>query len=568
MGQSGYATVIPTEPSKPERPLLQRPLAFAYQPLFKGVIFENSVIKKVVGKKFQGLGIYVKDTLGGSYIDMKKMAYSNLAQEPIDIIKASKEEIAAHRFSLAITETYAKNPDDASEFSTQWVSRYNPDNRTSPLSISHALNDFDTMEDIFANNIEILSDPTRCKSLDIPITDKDGNLILDAIVFDTETTGTNILKDKIVQIGAMLLKNGKIVKGEKGTYNMLINPEMPIPEVASAVNGITDDMVKKAPTFEKAAKKFLTDYMCKSNGIIVGWNAVKFDVPLLNRMIRELRDVNNITEKDPLNKIIAEKQLFKVVDPQIILQRLHPFVGASKKLSNQYHWFFCKQMPDAHDALADVKGTIPMLQYCAYRLSELRVNKSVPLTLRQLLLFQNGAQNIPEIKPILHASKNFNSKVKFDVSYRPENLDLINYFDGYHLDEKMIRTLANEIGEENIQRMKDKEIIGTKIDEKYKGFKLQAAETNKIPHTNKKISLAYNMKQNLKTVLDVAKLEGFNGKSKEEIEELICENAKVYYGGETRTLWIKNVNQDDVSIGNDLPDDKITARVMKELEEN
>lgn len=542
-----------------------KPYPKEYMPHFGGLIFETNVIRKVLGKKFHGYGLYTR-VPEGTFIDCKKINYKKLASEAIDITKASKDEITAYRFSLALIETYAKNPDDASEFATQWVKRYNPDNRHSPLAVSHSLNDFDTMEEIFAKNREMLRDPGRCKSLDIPITDKDGNLCLDAVVFDTETTGTNTFKDKIIQIGARLLKGGKAISGEKGIYNQLINPEIPIPPGASAVNGISDDMVKDAPAIESAMGEFLGSFMNKMNGVIVAWNGVKFDVPLLNRTIRELRDVNNITKGSAKDKIMAEKPAFKVLDPQIILQRIHPFLGASKKLSDQYHWLFCKPMDNAHDALADVNGTIPMLKYTLYWLSEHRTNKSVPLTLRQVLLFQNGAPNIPEIQPILHPTKNFNSRVKFDVSYRPENLDLINYFDKYHLDEGVLDSLASEIGEANIAKIKAKGLVGTEVSEKYKGHNIQAAETKKVHNSSKKISLSYVMRENFKNVLKLADIEEFNGKSKDEIEALIMDQSKVYLDGESQTLWLKNVNPDDMELGNDLPDDNITRKVMREMQ--
>ncbi|MDD3593827.1 MAG: 3'-5' exonuclease [Candidatus Gastranaerophilales bacterium] len=538
-----------------------------YQPNFRGILFETRVIKSVKDKEFQGEGIYRKLPTG-SFIDLKKLNYKNICKEPLDITKSTRNEITAHRFSLALIENNARNPDEDSEFSTQWVTKYNPDNRHSPLAVSHALNDFFTMEEIFAKNRQILRDPGRCKSLDIPITDKEGNLCIDAIVFDTETTGTNINKDKIVQIGARLIKNGRLVKGEEGEYDKLINPEIPIPPGASAVNEITDEMVKDAPPIEGVMNEFLGKYMNKGNGVIVAWNGVKFDIPLLNRTIRELREVNDIKPGNPKDKIISEKQLFKVLDPQILIMRIHPFLGASKKLSNQYHWMFCKPMEDAHDALADVNGTIPILKYCLYWLNEHRTNKSVPLTLRQVLLFQNGAPNIPEIESFLHPSKNFNANVQFKVSYRPENLDVINYFDKYYLDENSLYDLEEEIGEINIQKLKDKEIVGTKINDKYKGSPLQAAETKKIPNSNKKISLSYVMRENFKKVLGFAELEPYNGKTKEEIEDIIIEKSKVYLGEDSKTLFIKNTNPDDVPLGNDLPDDNITRKVMQEMKED
>lgn len=538
-----------------------------FQPNFKGLGFEKNVIRKVIGKLYQGLGSYT-EAKGGLFIDMRKIGYTKLSSELLNIVTATDAEVAAHRFSLALVETYAKNPDDPSQFATHWVARYNPDNRHSPLAVSHAVGDFDTMEGIFAKNIEILRNPSLCKSLDIPITDKNGNLCIDALVFDTETTGTDTKKDKIIQIGARILKGGKVVNTEKGFYNKLINPEIPIPEGASAVNGITDEMVQNAPTIESVMNEFLEKYMNKSSGIIVAWNGVKFDIPLLNRTIRELRDINNISKGHKKDKIIAEKQLYKILDPQILIMRIHPFLGASKKLANQYHWMFCKPMTGAHDALADVNGTIPMLKYALYWLSEHRTNKSVPLTLRQVLLFQNGASKVPEIEPLLHHTKYFNSKVDFKMSYRAENLDLINYFDKYHLDEKMVDSLANEIGMDNVQKLKQEGIIGTIVDDKYKGHPLQAAETQKINKTNKKRSLSYIMRENFKKVLGFAELEEFNRKSKAEIEDLIVEKSKVYLDGNSKTLWLKNVNADDISIGNDLPDDNITRKVMKEMQED
>jgi hypothetical protein len=339
----------------------------------------------------------------------------------------------------------------------------------------------------------------------------------------------------------------------------LINPEIHIPEGASAVNGITDDMVEKAPPVGSIMKEFLEKFMNKQNGIIVAWNGVKFDIPLLNRTIRELREVN------PNNTLFSEKQSFKVIDPQILIQRIHPFVGASKKLANQYHWMFCKPMEDAHDALADVKGTIPMLKYCLYWLSEHRTDKTTPLTLRKVLLFQNGAQNIPGLKPFLHPTENYNANVKFNISYKPEVLKLTNYFDGYNLDEKIIQSLKNVIGDTNVDKLKEKGIIGTKVDDSYKGHTLQAAETKKIPNTNKKISLSYLMRENFRKVIGFAELEGFNGKSKEEIEDLILDNSKTYFKDLNKMMWIKDVNPDNISIGNDLPNDKITRKVISEV---
>lgn len=520
-------------------------------PNFKGLRLETKVIQKVVGKEHHGLGIYTKDK---QFIDYLKLNYEGLKKEALDITKATKEEITAYRFSLSLLESYA----EGSEFGTQWVQRYNPFNRKNPLATSHSLNSIDIKEEVFNANLEILTNPKRGLSLDIPITDEKGRINLNCTVFDTETTGTNTNKDKIIQIATVPLKNGKI--HEQGIFNKYINPEIPIPEEASLVNGITDATVKDAPTIEMVMDNFLGNSLNKQSGVIVAYNGVKFDVPLLNRAIREY---NVFSAKD-----LKERAVYKVLDPYILIQRIHPFLGAKKKLSQQYHWLFCKPMDNAHDALADVKGTIDVLKYCLYALSEKRINKNIPLTLRQVLAFQNGAQNIPNLNFALSKTKNFNANVKFDESYKFDSLDVDNYFKNYKLNKQTLNGLVDVIGAENISRMEKSGIVDEPVGMTYKGHKLQAAETDKIPKTNKYQNASYVMKENFKKVLSFAKLEGFNGKSKEEIEELITENSKEYICKQSKNLWFKNVDPDDIKRGNDLPDDNITRRVMMEKMED
>ena len=70
-------------------------------------------------------------------------------------------------------------------------------------------------------------------------------------IFDLETTGTNIGKDRIVEI--CILKVNPDASRESKTW--LINPEMPIPVEASAVHGIYDKDVENAPTFKETAPK-------------------------------------------------------------------------------------------------------------------------------------------------------------------------------------------------------------------------------------------------------------------------------------------------------------------------
>jgi DNA polymerase-3 subunit epsilon len=72
------------------------------------------------------------------------------------------------------------------------------------------------------------------------------------IAFDTETTGTLPGVDKIIEIGAVRFVNGQV----DAIYSTLIDPQIPIPSAASAVNGITDEMVIGQPKIESLLESF------------------------------------------------------------------------------------------------------------------------------------------------------------------------------------------------------------------------------------------------------------------------------------------------------------------------
>ncbi|MFI3314606.1 MAG: 3'-5' exonuclease [Rikenellaceae bacterium] len=163
------------------------------------------------------------------------------------------------------------------------------------------------------------------------------NLKNPIVFFDLETTGTDISKDRIVEISILKVLPG----GEKEPpKTRRINPGMPIPAEASAVHGIYDEDVKDCPQF-KAIAKSLAAYIEGCD--FAGFNSNRFDVPLLaEEFIRA--DVNvNFSKR-------------KFVDVQNIFHKME-----QRTLVAAYKFYCDKDLSDAHSAEADTIATYEVL---------------------------------------------------------------------------------------------------------------------------------------------------------------------------------------------------------------
>lgn len=155
-------------------------------------------------------------------------------------------------------------------------------------------------------------------------------------VFDLETTGVQVAKDRIVEIS--ILKVNPDASRESKTW--LVNPGMPIPPETSAIHGITDEKVKDAPTFKEIASKVM-DMIAGTD--LGGFNSNRFDVPLLaEELLRAGLDFD-------LNK-------FKLVDAQTIFHKMEP-----RNLTAAYQFYCKKELVNAHSAEADVLATFEVL---------------------------------------------------------------------------------------------------------------------------------------------------------------------------------------------------------------
>lgn len=153
---------------------------------------------------------------------------------------------------------------------------------------------------------------------------------------DTETTGTNIAKDRIVSLSATKL----LPDGTYETRSTLINPECDIPAGSTKVHGITNEDVANAPKFAQIARSF-SDFIAGS--VLSGYNIADFDVQLLVEEF--LRAGIEWPVKD-----------FLIVDSCIIFKKKE-----ERTLSAALKFYTGQELDGAHDAGNDVIASIHVL---------------------------------------------------------------------------------------------------------------------------------------------------------------------------------------------------------------
>ena len=163
------------------------------------------------------------------------------------------------------------------------------------------------------------------------------NLKNPIVFFDLETTGINIVKDRIVEISFVKVHPN----GKEESKTRRINPEMPIPPESTAIHGITDEDVKDCPTFKEIAKSLAAQI---EGCDLAGYNSNRFDIPLLaEEFLRAGVDID-------LNKR-------KFVDVQTIFHKME-----QRTLSAAYKFYCDKSLENAHTAEADTMATYEILK--------------------------------------------------------------------------------------------------------------------------------------------------------------------------------------------------------------
>lgn len=183
------------------------------------------------------------------------------------------------------------------------------------------------------------------------------------IFFDLETTGIDIVNDRIVQIAYhKVYPNGK-----EESKSFLINPGMPIPPQATAIHKITNDDVAMAPLFKHVANEIARDF---EGCDLAGYNSNRFDIPLLaEELLRAEVDID-----------LSKR---KFIDVQVVFHKKEP-----RNLSAAYQFYCNKELTGAHDAAVDTMATFEILK------AQLETYQDLPTTVEGLSKFTTQTKNV------------------------------------------------------------------------------------------------------------------------------------------------------------------------------
>ncbi len=163
------------------------------------------------------------------------------------------------------------------------------------------------------------------------------NLKRPLIIFDLESTGLNIIHDRIVEISYLKI----FPDGREEAVTMRINPEMPIPKESTAIHHITDGDVADSPTFKDVAEQLAATF---ADCDVAGYNSNNFDIPLLDEEWRRAG-------------VDFDWSARRFIDVQTIFHKMEKrdLAAASR--------FYCgREMENHHSAEADTRTTYDVLR--------------------------------------------------------------------------------------------------------------------------------------------------------------------------------------------------------------
>lgn len=206
------------------------------------------------------------------------------------------------------------------------------------------------------------------------------NLTKPLVVFDLEATGLDLVNDRIIQVSYVKVCPGD-KEGEEERKSLFVNPGKPIPALVQQLTGITDDMVKDAPTFKQLAKQLADSFMgCD----FAGFNSDRFDVPML-------------AEEFLRAGVDFDFSKCRLIDTQNIFHKREP-----RNLAAAYRFYTGRKMEDdfrAHRADQDAEAT--------YRVLMGELDKYDPASVEE------PSQALPNDMDVLAAESRMNNNVDF-----------------------------------------------------------------------------------------------------------------------------------------------------------
>ncbi|CAH2559831.1 3'-5' exonuclease [Cardinium endosymbiont of Oedothorax gibbosus] len=153
---------------------------------------------------------------------------------------------------------------------------------------------------------------------------------------DLETTGTNVVHDRIVEVAIIKL----MPNGNRLTFYKKINPEQAIPIEASLIHGIYAEDLHDKPTFKQTSKELIAFL---KGADLAGFNLLRFDIPILTESFLRAE----LDFKIENRKIIDVQKLFHLME---------------KRTLKAAYLFYCqKELKGAHNAMVDIEATLEIL---------------------------------------------------------------------------------------------------------------------------------------------------------------------------------------------------------------
>ena len=230
------------------------------------------------------------------------------------------------------------------------------------------------------------------------------------VVFDIETTGLNSHTNKIIEIGAVKIKAGRIID----RYSQLINPGISIPYHITEITSITNEQVANQPKIDEVIGKFV-EFI--GDAVLVAHNA-PFDMGFIKRDIKEYLNIN--LENSVIDTLQMARDLFpdlkkyglgdlnKVLG--LALEKHHRAVDDSQATANMFIIFLEKYKEKGIEYLKDINKGF-----------EVNVKKQSLKNIMVQVKTQEGLKNMYKLVSEGHIKYFGNKKARIPKSVLKEN---------------------------------------------------------------------------------------------------------------------------------------------------